>query len=152
MSFYTAAGACIFYRNRLLLVQQAIGGPQSLKWAPPGGHGNENEDFESIAIREVKEETNLDIKIKGIAKCGVIVTPNGNIFGVVLYHATPLNPKEIKVDPKEVNDYRWVTKQDIQNEKYPLRDSFIKQMLLQAFSEKPSSLKVFEVVKSSENY
>ncbi|MEM5829636.1 MAG: NUDIX hydrolase [Candidatus Aenigmatarchaeota archaeon] len=36
------------------------------KWVLPGGHVEENETVEEAAIREAKEETSLDVKLKGI--------------------------------------------------------------------------------------
>lgn len=36
------------------------------KWVLPGGHVEENETVEEAAIREAKEETSLDIKLKEI--------------------------------------------------------------------------------------
>jgi len=35
------------------------------KWMQPGGHVEENEDPEECAIREVKEETGLDVELIG---------------------------------------------------------------------------------------
>lgn len=47
------------------------------KWLPPGGHVDENELPDDAAIREVKEETGLDIELIGEKqpKLSDIVTP-----------------------------------------------------------------------------
>lgn len=46
----------------LLLLVQRKNEPHKGKWALPGGFLEEEEDLEEGAIRELREETNLDIK------------------------------------------------------------------------------------------
>ena len=47
------------YRNKILVVYHNIFGD----WVFPGGNGDGEEDLLSVAIREVKEETNLKTKV-----------------------------------------------------------------------------------------
>ena len=54
----TTATAFIFHNDRLLLIWHKKTG----KLLPTGGHSEENETIEETLIREVKEETNLDVK------------------------------------------------------------------------------------------
>ncbi|RME49673.1 MAG: NUDIX domain-containing protein [Chloroflexi bacterium] len=68
----------VYYRNpapvvlvsvtrdgRLLHVRRLIE-PLKGYWAPPGGYVEYDETVEDAAVREVKEETNLDIVIEGL--------------------------------------------------------------------------------------
>ncbi len=57
-----AAGVLIFRRGRLLLVRRAHE-PYPGKWTIPAGFMEWGESPEETAIRELKEETNLDIEI-----------------------------------------------------------------------------------------
>lgn len=61
------ADTIINYQNQgIVLIQrrQESGDPNSLKWALPGGHLNYGlETLEQTAVRETKEETNLDVSI-----------------------------------------------------------------------------------------
>ena len=52
-------------KGELLLVRRAIE-PQLGKWSFPSGYVDRGEVVESAAVREVKEETNMDVEIVGL--------------------------------------------------------------------------------------
>ena len=58
MKYEKSCGAIIIKDNRVLLIKQNIG-----FYGFPKGHVEDGETEEETAIREVKEETNLDITI-----------------------------------------------------------------------------------------
>lgn len=62
--------------GRLLLVRRLIE-PLKGYWAPPGGYVEHDETVEEAAVREVKEETNLDLVIDDLL--GVYSKPNTGI-------------------------------------------------------------------------
>lgn len=138
------AGACIFKYNKILLVQTRPDHREPLKWAMPGGHGNPGETPTEIAVREVKEETNLDIKITGLSVCALATASNGTEFLISLFTAIPLNPDQIKFQESEVHAMSWATKDDIMGNKYPLREEkILKPLILRSFTSPPAPIDSF---------
>jgi 8-oxo-dGTP diphosphatase len=60
-----AADALIIENGRIVLVKRGRG-PFKGKWALPGGFLEENETVEECCVREAKEETGLEVRIKEI--------------------------------------------------------------------------------------
>ncbi|MCG6910705.1 MAG: NUDIX hydrolase [Deltaproteobacteria bacterium] len=52
--------------DRILLGKRAAGSFQAGKWCLPGGFIEFDEDYVASAVREVKEETNLEIEVNSI--------------------------------------------------------------------------------------
>lgn len=100
-------------------------------WLYPGGHIEENENPDDAVIREVKEETNLDVKIiqnpnQNLATNTVKVLHNPytileeqigdvneNHYHIdMVYLCEPIN-ENIKIRETEVKKYKWCTIDDI---------------------------------------
>jgi len=58
-------GALVAHKNKILVVQEQKEYVRG-KWSIPAGHLEVNESIVEGAIREVKEETGIDIKITGV--------------------------------------------------------------------------------------
>ena len=74
----------------------------------------EEEDNESIidaAIRETKEETNIDIDIKGLIAIQETISELGQLF--IVYFLGDYVSGRIKYDKKEIADVKWMTEEDI---------------------------------------
>ena len=116
------ASVLIIDNNKLLLLKQT----KSKYWLLPGGHIDDNELPHEAAVREVKEETNLDIEILQVADEGArtpIVTPLPVPFAMRLL---PCRDKkdidftftakivggELKIDD-ESEEAKWFTKEEL---------------------------------------
>lgn len=60
--YFTAADACVIMAGHVLLVRRGQM-PGAGLWALPGGHVGIDETFEQAAIRELVEETGLDVNL-----------------------------------------------------------------------------------------
>ncbi len=105
------AGSIIVNDGKVLLIKQTEG-----HWGFPKGHMEENETEVMTALREVKEETNLDICIDESKRyVNTYIMPN-NIQKTVVYFVGHLpNNNEIKLQESEVLYYSWVDIDDVHN-------------------------------------
>lgn len=61
--WYGSAGICINNDKKILMVKQ--GRPEERKkWSVPSGEREVGESYEACCIREIKEETGLDVQIR----------------------------------------------------------------------------------------
>ena len=145
MEIIILAGACIVLNNKTLLLKQNTNTKRAGLWGPPGGHREGSESLIETAIREAKEETNLDVEIIGLVQGGIKTRSNGISHLILLYYALPSNPEEIRLDKSENVEYKWVTLEEINADKFPLRDIILKPMLIKALTEKPLPLDAFKI-------
>lgn len=126
------------------------------KWAAPGGHVEKNETPEQGAIREIMEETGVNVNfiseprheldLRG-ENATQLETPYA-----VLYELIPETPKEgpehihvdflyvfeaddndvIRVNKNETNDVRWFTREEITKiDAFPAIKKFAEKFLIQ---------------------
>ncbi len=83
------------------------------KWNLPAGHLDPNETIIEGAVREIKEETGCDVEVKGIACIANKVLPD-DIFIEIIF-TTKLIKEDIKIDPEEILDVKWIDINDVLN-------------------------------------
>lgn len=103
--FKAAMVVLINDKDEVLLLKRSLG-PHWMpgKWALPGGHIEEGETPLDAAIRETKEETNLDVDR---------VNELGKREQVMIYYATS-HSGEVEID-FEHTDWAWVSSDKLTN-------------------------------------
>ena len=107
-------GAIIKRGKKILLVKRNTT-PYKNYWCLPGGHMEWKETAEEAVKREVKEETGLDIQPKFLKYYDEIIPE-------IKWHALAIifggkTSGTIKIDKKEIKDFKWFCKKEIKNTK-----------------------------------
>ena len=103
-----SCGAIIFYKTKqntkILLVKNSNG----RYWSFPKGHIEEGENEQQTAIREIKEETGLDVTlIDGFREVSVYC-PFGKIRKRVVFFLARAFTDNVKIQEEEIESYIWV--------------------------------------------
>ena len=111
----------IEYDNKLLLEHRA----DSERWAVIGGSLNEDESLMECALREIKEETSLELdesmlKLHKIYDDPSIIIsyPDGNVFrSIMVVYQVKLSEKPDLHCSEESRELRFFTKEELRNVK-----------------------------------
>ena len=99
-----ACGTIIIDNNKVLLIQQKQG-----FYGFPKGHVEGNEIEVETAIRETKEETNLDVVVDESKRFEISYIVNDNIDKNVVYFLAKLTGENnIIAQVEEINEVIWV--------------------------------------------
>ena len=100
-----SCGCIIVNDEKVLLVEQVNSGTYNF----PKGHMNPGETEIETAIREVKEETNLDVIINDQLRFPLSYVQKGTINKEVVYYVASItNINDLKPQIKEINKMLWV--------------------------------------------
>jgi len=103
-----AAVVFIEQEGRVLLVRRAMN-PERGKWALPAGYIDDGEDPREAAIREVREETGLDVEITELVDVQTGPLPLGASI-VIIYAARVVSGTAHPLD--DVDEVLWVAASD----------------------------------------
>ncbi len=106
----------IVYRTRdswveVLLIRHKNGG----HWAFPKGHVEKQETEEETALREIKEETGLKVKLDTSFRRMVTFSPKPGVLKDVVYFAGKLSGGDQKAQEAEVTGMEWAAPQEALN-------------------------------------
>ncbi len=111
-----AVGAIVQHEGALLLVKRDREPARGL-WSLPGGRVQPGESLNEAVVREIREETGLEVSVDGL--CGIAERIVHDDEGEVAFHyvildfyATPHGSTELKPGD-DASDARWVRVEDL---------------------------------------
>jgi 8-oxo-dGTP diphosphatase len=122
---------------RLLLTKRNVE-PFKGYWCIPGGHIEQNEDAVAAAVREVKEETNLDFTPRFLSYLDEIF-PEQNTHNVVLVFQGEASG-ETKAEPAEVTEIEWFPIADALRMDLAFRHHEAVQLFAELWNKRPDSV------------
>ena len=121
-------GCIIVEDGKVLLVQENEG-----HWGLPKGHMEGNETYEETAIREVKEETNLDVEIDSSKRFEIsYIIEKKEVYKTVYFFHAKVKSGIAKRQEKEIKQIEWVP---IEESSSKLTYKDVSQMLEKALKE-----------------
>lgn len=106
-----SCGAIVINKNnKILLVHHNAG-----HWDFPKGHIENRETEEQTAIREVKEETNIDIIINNKYRYTTSYSPKENVMKEVVYFLAQNIDEDKTPQLEEVSEVKWFTFEEAMN-------------------------------------
>ncbi len=107
MKYEESCGAVVFkirYGEVYFLVEHMKLGHISI----PKGHKEENETDEETAVCEIREETNLEVKLDTVFRHDVCYSPREGINKVVTFFVAEAVTEDLKNQESEVSDLEWL--------------------------------------------
>ncbi len=109
--FYVGVHGVIANRGRILVLRRAPAMTyQPQAWDLPGGHLGLGESFEECLLREIREETALDVTIERLL--GLHAMP-GEPYLQALYACRLAVYRNLRLRPDEHIEARWVTLEEL---------------------------------------
>lgn len=120
--FGIAVKCVVVFDNKILLLSKSFdemkGDLSENEWDLPGGRVNYGETIESAVMREVKEETGLEIEISNIflKNTSTIIRPDGLHLLIVFYKCFA-SDNIVKLSD-EHNLFKWIDIFEVKNNEY----------------------------------
>ena len=112
MRIEKSCGAVVFrekdYKKQILLIRHVNGG----HWAFPKGHVEEGETEIQTAIREVKEETNIDVEVNEEYRYSTKYSPKENVIKEVIYFLARNISDNKQAQLEEVSEVKWFSMEE----------------------------------------
>lgn len=110
MKYEKSCGAIVLKEDKVLIIKQKSG-----IYGFPKGHMEKDETEVLTAIREIKEETNIDIEIKEDLRFSISYLINENIKKEVVYFIGHPKNNDIKIQEDELISAEWISIEEVEN-------------------------------------
>lgn len=108
MSYEKSCGAVVFRKYHgnieLLLIKHVVGG----HWSFPKGHVEPGETEEQTALREIKEETGIDVELNTSFREVVSYSPKRDTIKDVIYFLGKAKTFQYTPQEEEIAQIKWV--------------------------------------------
>ena len=108
MSYEKSCGAVVFRKYHgnieLLLIKHVVGG----HWSFPKGHVEPGETEEQTALREIKEETGIDVELNTSFREVVSYSPKRDTTKDVIYFLGKAKTFQYTPQEEEIAQIKWV--------------------------------------------
>ncbi|WP_433255116.1 NUDIX domain-containing protein [Streptosporangium sp. CA-135522] len=94
-------------KGRVLLLRHRMW-PPDRQWGCPTGYANKSEAFEDTVVREVHEETGLDVKVNRL-----VHIKSGYKLRVEVAYEALLTGGTLKMDSTEILEAKWFSPHDL---------------------------------------
>ena len=91
----------------ILLLKHNLG-----HWSFAKGHVEDSETEHETAIREIREETNLDVTINSDFRYVITYSPYEGVIKDVVYFLATTNSDNIKAQQSEISEIKWFKYED----------------------------------------
>ncbi len=81
-------------------------------WDPPGGRMEKDEDLAAAVIREVAEETGLQIEVGGPCYALLTVYKGERLLAVSMACRPASHPDHLHLDPEAASEWHWVSSEE----------------------------------------
>lgn len=113
MKYEKSCGAVIYTVDNGDLKYLAIQSKRHREWGLVKGHTEPGETEEETAVREVREETGLEIRIEDDFRTVIQYNPAPDVHKDAVYFLAEVGLVPIRMQPEEVTDYRWGSYEEI---------------------------------------
>ena len=103
MKYEKSCGCLVVNQGKVLMIQHNEG-----HWDFPKGHVENNETEVQTAIREVKEETNIDVDVKQSNRYTIEYSPKEGVLKEVVYFIATNKSDVCIPQESEVQKVEWV--------------------------------------------
>ncbi|MCL2633728.1 MAG: NUDIX domain-containing protein [Oscillospiraceae bacterium] len=108
MNYEKSCGAVVYRKfhgnTEILLVRHVKSG----YWSFPKGHTEDGESEAETAIREIKEETGIEVYVDTGFRETVTYSPRRDTSKTVVYFIARAKTRELIPQSEEISDIRWV--------------------------------------------
>lgn len=108
-------GTLVYNSYNQILLGERVAGHGKNSFGPPGGHLEFGESFEECAIREIREETGLDIispKFVGITN-DIFLEDDKHYISIFMKANYPGTQQIINLEPDKIISWNWYSQDEL---------------------------------------